>query len=150
MVVERTGIEARIKSAISKGWSASKWIAEEKSVGMSYRRTDMLADWRDIGEYKKKEGLARYVRKGYVPSERAAEVHVWAMSKEYMYKVRCETVLRPDLPVVTRFVNIMSDSPMTVGAIEREVWERSFTQSPPAAGEERKFVIETAIHRAEE
>lgn len=150
MAIERAIWPHKMKQALAEGLSFSRFYNEAAGEPWRGRKTDMLAEWRDVGELKKKEGLARYVRKGYVPSERAAEVHVWAMSKEYMYKVRCETVLRPDMPVVTRFVNIMSDSPMTVGAIEREIWERSFTQSPPLAGEERKFTVETAIHRAEE
>ncbi|GAI93191.1 unnamed protein product [marine sediment metagenome] len=49
---------------------------------------------------------------------------------------------------MTRFVNIMSDRPLTIEEVEGEVWERSFTQSPPTEAEERKFVVETVFHRA--
>lgn len=150
MGIVRAEVIARMRGAFKVGVSASRFIGDMRVAGLSYRRSDMLADWREVNELATKEGLARYVRKGYVPAERSAELKAWALSKEYMYKVRSETVLYPGAPVVTRFVNIMSDAPMTVEAIEQEVWERSFTQSPTKAGEERKFVVETAIHRATE
>ena len=148
MGVVRAEVVQRMRSAIKAGLSASKFISKMREAGLSYRRTDMLADWRDAGSIQKKEGLARYVRKGYVPSDRIAEIRAWSMSKEYMYKVRSESILRAGEKPVTRFVNIMSDRPMTIEEIEEEIWERSFTQSPPKAGEERKFIVDTVIHRS--
>lgn len=149
MGIVRAEVIARMSKAFREGVSAARFIGEMREAGLSYRRTDMLADWRDVNELVTKEGLARYVRKGYIPGEKAAEIHEWAMSKEYMYRVRSESRLYPGVEVVTRFVNIISDSPMTVEAIELEAWERSFEQSPALPTEERKFVVETAIHRAE-
>jgi hypothetical protein len=150
MSIIRAEVIARMRVAFREGMSASTFIENMRAVGLSYRRTDMLADWRDVNELEKKEGLARYVRKGYVPSERSAEIKAWEMSREYMYKVRSESVLRAGEPVVTRFVNIMSDKPLTIEEIEVEAWERSFTQSPPVEAEERKFTVITAIHKAME
>lgn len=144
----RAEVVQRMRKAIKAGLSASKFISEMRDIGLSYRRTVMLADWRDVGSIQKKEGLARYVRKGYVPSDRIAEIHAWSMSKEYMYKVRSESILRPGEKPVTRFVNIMSDRPLTIGEVEAEIWERSFTQSPPTEAEERKFIVDTVIHRS--
>lgn len=150
MGLVRAEVIQRMAGAFKAGLSQAKFITKMKGLGLSYRRTDMLQDWRNVNQLEAKKGLARYVRKGYVPADRAAEVQAWALSKEYMYKVRSERILRPGEKPVTSFVNIMSDSPRTIEQIETEAWERSFAQSPPLPGEERKFTVETAIHRAEE
>ncbi|GAH72909.1 unnamed protein product [marine sediment metagenome] len=72
------------------------------------------------------------------------------MSKEYMYVVRCQQTFAGVPAEKPFFINLTHDSPQTIEALEIEAWERTFPQSPPKAGEERKFVVETAIHRAEE
>ncbi|MBA7621469.1 hypothetical protein ES703_28831 [subsurface metagenome] len=46
--------------------------------------------------------------------------------------------------------NIMSDVPLTVEQIEQEAWERAFEQSPPLPGEERQFMLYTAVRRVAE
>lgn len=150
MGIERAEVIARMRIAFREGVSASRFIGDMRVAGLSYRRTDMLADWREVNQLETKKGLARYVRKGFVPAERSAILETWALSREYMYHVRSEMTAFPGAPAVITWVNIMSDAPMTVEAIEQEAWERSFTQSPPKAAEERKFVLETAIHRATE
>lgn len=150
MGIVRAETIARMRGAFRKGLSASRFITDMKAAGLSYRRTDMLADWRNINRLEKKEGLARYVRKGYVPAERSAEIEAWAMSKEYMYKVRSERILYPGAEPEVTFVNIMQDVPRPVEWLEREAWERSFKQSPTFPLEERKFIVYSAIHRAEE
>lgn len=150
MSIIRAETIARMRGALQEGLSASTFIKNMQAVGLSYRRTDMLADWRDQNELKTKEGLIKYVRRGYAPAERTAEIKAWEMSREYMYKVQSESVLRAGEEPVTKFMNIMSDNPLTIQEIEVEAWERSFTQSPPVELEERKFTVITAIHRATE
>lgn len=150
MSIARSESIARARKFIREGVSASRWITAMRDQGISYRRTEMLADYREVLELEKKTGLARFVRKGYVPSDKAAELHAWDMSAEYMYTIRSTRVARPgEKPEVT-YVNLMSDVPLTVEAIETEVWERSFGQSPPLPGEEREFMLETAIRRMPE
>lgn len=147
MGVDRSISIHKMRAAIKAGLSFTRFYREAAGEPWRKRKTVMLADWRDVGQITKKKGLARFVRKGYVPAKYMAHVEAWAMSREYMYNVRCESILRPDVKPAIRFVNIMSDTPLTIEAIEREVWERSFTQSPPESGEERQFIVETAIRR---
>ena len=150
MGIIRAETIARARKYIREGVSATRWIREMREKGLGYRHTDMYADYRNVLQLEKKKEVWRYVRKGYIPSERAAEIKAWAMSKEYMYKVRSERILRPgEKPEVT-FVNIMQDVPRTIEEIEREAWERSFDQSPPEPAEERSFIVETFVHRAKE
>jgi len=124
MGIERATVILKMKSAIAEGLSASRFIAEMRELGLSYRRTDMLADWRSVGEIEKKEGMLRYVRKDRYPTEKTIAAVEWDLSKEYMYKVQVKLIMRPGEPITERFVNIMSDVPLTPVMAEAEVEER--------------------------
>lgn len=149
MGIVRAEVIARMRLAFRKGVSAGRFIAAMKTEGMSYRRTNMLSDWRSVNELERKEGAAQFIRKDYFPTEKTMATVEWRMSKEYMYKVKCQTRLYPGAPIKERFVNIMSDTPMTPAMAEQEAWERSFGQSPPKPAEERVFIMWTPVHRAE-
>ncbi len=124
MGIVRAEVIAKMRGAFRKGLSASRFVADMKGVGLSYRRTDMLADWRSVNELEKKEGVMRYVRKDRYPTEKSIATVSWETSKEYMYKVRVQSVIREGQPITERFVNIMSDNPMTPEMVEAEVEEQ--------------------------
>lgn len=124
MPVKRAEVIARMRKAFRAGLSASKFITKMREAGLTYRRTDMLADWRSVNELERKEGAARYIRKDRYPTEKTIAMVEWAISKEYMYKVKVLSRLKPDEPITERFVNIMSDVPMTPAMVEAEVGER--------------------------
>lgn len=124
MGIERAEVIARMRGAIKKGLSASRFISDMRSVGLSYRRSDMLSDWRSEANIKVKEDLFRYVRKDRYPTEKSIAAVTYEMSKEYMYKVKVLSVIKAGEPITERFVNIMTDVPMTPEMIEAEVMER--------------------------
>jgi len=110
-----------MKAALAAGKSASRFITEMQAAGLAYRRTTMLADWRNVGNIEKKTGLLKYVRKDRQPSPELYAQVDWQLSREYLYKLKVQTRLRPGEPMEERFVNIMSDKPMTPGEIEQGV-----------------------------
>lgn len=124
MGIMRAEVIGRMRGALREGLSASRFIADMREVGLSYRRTDMLADWRSVNELERKEGAVRYVRKDRYPTEKTIASVEWAISREYMYKVKVQSVVRIGEPITERFVNIMSDVPLTPAMIEAEVEER--------------------------
>lgn len=130
MAIVRAEVIARMRGAFRKGLSASRFIAAMREVGLSYRRTDMLADWRSVSGLEVKEGLMRYVRKDRYPAEKTLAAVHWQLSKEYMYKVKVQSVISPGMPITERMVNITTDVPMTPAMVEAEVekqwqeWER--------------------------
>lgn len=150
MSIVRAEVIARMRIAFKKGISGSRFIRDMKAAGLSYRRSDMLTDWRDANNIMKVEGLARYVRRGYVPSQSIAQLQARKLDKEYHYVVRVESRLRPDVDFTTRFIQIGADTPLTVEEIEREAFERTFGQSPPKPEEERKFTTWSVLHRVSE
>ena len=122
---------ARMRKAFRAGLSASRFITDERLAGRpTYRRTTMLADWRSVNQLEVKEGLARFIRRDRYPAEKTIAAVGWNLSKEYMYKVKVQSVIRIGEPITERLVNIMSDVPLTPAMIEAEVekqwqeWER--------------------------
>lgn len=135
MGIVRAETIARMRGAFREGLSATRFIADMRAVGLSYRRTDMLADWRSVNELERKEGVLRFVRKDRYPTGTAMAAVTWETSKEYIYKIKVQSVVRLGEPITERFVNIMSDVPMTPAMIESEVEERW--------GEWEKYAAET-------
>jgi len=117
-------VVALMRDAFRKGQSASSFIRKMQTQELSYRRADMLSDWRTINEIERKEGMLRYVRKDYYPAEPSIAAIEWDLSQEYMYKVKTKSRLRPDEPVIDRYVSIMSDVPLTPREVEQQIWSR--------------------------
>lgn len=146
--IARASIIPRMKAAIAAGRSASGFIADMRKAGLSYRRTTMLADWRNVGNIEKKTGLLRFVRKDRLPSPALYADVTWDLSREYLYKLKVHTRLRPGEPLTERFVNIISDRPLTPGEWEEEVltsWGDWYKESRDQI---LAITPELAVHRA--
>ena len=150
MGVVRAETIARMRIALRKGLSASRFIKDMRAVGLSYRRTDMLSDWRSVGQVEKKEGLLRYIRKDRYPTETTIAAVDWQISREYMYKVKVQSVVRAGEPITERFVNIMSDIPMTPDMLERQVEEQWGEWERYAAEEITGIQPWSAVHKVME
>lgn len=124
MGIVRAEVIARMRGAFREGQSAGRFIADMRAEGLSYRRTDMLSDWRSINELETKADLYKFVRKDFYPTEKVIAQVEWQLSKEFMYKVKVQSRLDPKAPITERFVNIMSDIPMTPRMVEQAVTEK--------------------------
>ncbi|GAI67961.1 unnamed protein product [marine sediment metagenome] len=87
------------------------------------------------------------MRKDYYPATKAIADVEWALSEEYMYKVKVESRLRPGEPLTERFVNIMSDVPMTPAMVEQGVIEKWSEWEDYTAETIDKMVVWTAVHK---
>lgn len=149
MAIDRAIAIVKMRGAFRTGLSAAAFIRQMKDEGLSYRRTDMLSDWRSVNELETKAEAFKYVRKDYYPTEKSIAQVEWELSKEFMYKVRVESRLRPDQPISSRFVNIMSDTPMTPRMVEQAVVDKwvEWEKYKPEIIEVITPV--TAVHRSE-
>lgn len=134
-----------IAKAQKAGLSASAFIKQQRTAGLGYRRTEMLADWRSVGNIEAKKGLARFVRKDYKPTAAIIAQTDWEFSKEYMHKVKVWSQAKPGEPLTSRFINIMSDKPMTPGEIEAEVFGKLPEYADSLPGVVKRVVPETVI-----
>lgn len=147
MAIQRATVIALMSGAFRRGQSASSFIADMSARGLSYRRTDMLADWRSVNELERKKGAMRYVRKDYFPTKAVIAEVEWKLSQEYMYKVKVESRLRPDEPLTERFVNIMSDTPLTPKMVEQTVSEKWSQWEDYTAEALERVTVWTAVHK---
>ncbi|GAJ21440.1 unnamed protein product, partial [marine sediment metagenome] len=138
------------RGAFRRGQSAGSFITDMRAKGLTYRRTDMLADWRSINELERKEGAFRFVRKDYYPTKTVIAEVEWSLSQEYMYKVKVESRLRPDDPMTERFVNIMSDVPMTPAMVEQSLIEKWTDYEEYTAEAIEKVTAWSAVHKVME
>ena len=107
----------------------------------------MLSDWRTVNEIEAKKGLMRFVRKDRYPTKLAIAEVDWLLSQEYMYTVKVQSRLRPGEPQVSRFVNLMSDVPMTAQMIEQGIVEKWAEWEDYTAESIDKIIPWSAAHR---
>ena len=150
MGIIRAETIARMRGAFREGLSASRFITDMKAVGLSYRRTDMLADWRSVNELETKKGLIQYVRKDRLPTEKSIAQVDWNISREYMYVVKVKSVLRPGEPITERKVNIMSDVPLTPARVEIQVMEQWQQWERYSAETITELHVWSAVHKVME
>lgn len=147
MGVKRAAVIGLMRGAFRRGQSAGSFMRAMRAKGLTYRRTDMLADWRSVNELERKAGAMRFVRRDYYPTEKTMAAVEWGLSQEYMYKVKVESRIRPDVPVTERFVNIMSDTPLTPIMVEQAVTEKWSDWEDYTAEAIEKMVVWTAVRR---
>lgn len=150
MAIQRATFIAKMRKAFREGKTGTSFYWELRSLGPVYRKSQFLSDYRSISGLEKKEGALRYVRKDYFPAKAAMAQVEWMLSKEYMYKVKVESRIRPDEPLTERFVNIMSDNPLTPREFEELAWEMIKEQSPKRIGEVEALTGWSAVQRVME
>ncbi len=150
MAIERSVVMLRMKSAIAEGMSASRFIRSMRAEGLSYRRTTTLSDWRSVSGVTAKEGRARYVRKDFRPTASVVADVTWDLSREYMNKVKVYVRTRPGEPITERFVNVMSDRPLTPREIEQMVLENLVEWADSIPGIVERVLPWTILHRVAE
>ena len=147
MSIKRSAAIGFMRKAFRTGQTVTAFREDMRRKGLSYRWTTMMSDWRSVNEIEAKKGLMRFVRKDRYPSKMAIAEVDWMLSQEYMYKVKVQSRLRPDEPITERFVNLMSDVPLTRDMIEQGVIEKWAEWEDYTAEAIEKIVPFTAVHR---
>lgn len=149
MPIERAVVIAKMRKAFRVGQSASSFITKMKAEGLSYRKTTMLADWRNVNEIEEKKDRFKYVRKDRLPTQRVIAEVDWRISKEYMYVVKVKSRAAPDEPVVEQNINIMQDRVLTPREVEALSWEMISEQSPKEIAKIVSVEPMTVVRRVE-
>lgn len=116
-------VKLKMPGAIAKGLSPTAFLWEMKSIGLGYRKTEFLADWREAAGKKLKVDRYKYVRRDRRPPVSAMIDVEWVMEQEYMYKLRIFTREAEGAPLVESFVNIRRDYPLTPAEQEAAVFQ---------------------------
>ncbi|MBA7635998.1 hypothetical protein ES703_43611 [subsurface metagenome] len=124
MAVLRAKVMLLMRAAVRRGQSRTSFLKDMRAKGLTYPRKVMLSDWGSITQEIAKDGVLRLVRKDAYPAKKSIAVVEWDMRWEYMYKIKVQTRLRPDAPIEERFVNIVTNEPMTPAMMEQAVVEK--------------------------
>jgi len=125
MGIERAELLLVMKKAYRQKQSGTSLYWDLRAKGRVIRKSDFFSDWRGVTQTEAKSGLMRYVRRDYYPTDKTIAAVPWEkMTAEYMYKVKVQTRLEPGKPIEERFVNIMSDVPLTPEMVEQAVVEK--------------------------
>lgn len=150
MAIERATVIGLMRGAFRRGESAARFIRDMKVRGLSYRHTDMRADWRSVNELETKKDLMQYVRKDYYPSKAVTAQVTWDLSQEYMYVVKVKSRREPGVPITERNVNITSDVPMTPRMVEQAVVQKWSEWEEYGAEPIEEIIPWAAVHKVME
>lgn len=130
MSIKRAVAIPLMREAVDKKQSRSSFLRELKLKGLSYRKTDMLADWRNIANIDAKKDLFKFVRKTYKPSQAVVAKTNWEFKERYTSFVKVLSQITPDEPLVESFVAVRYDDLVSPEEVERLAWEMIQEQSP--------------------
>jgi hypothetical protein len=147
--ITRPSAMLKIPSLIAKGLSAEGIIRQLKSDLLSYRRTLMLSDIRSIMGIESHKDVLKYVRKDRLPSSKLIADVEWQLGKEYMYKLQVQSQVKKGEPLTERFVNIMSDKPLTISQVEAELQELWVGYEKYGEEQLKSYTVIAGYHRVE-
>lgn len=130
MSIKRATGFALMRAAVDKGQSRSSFLKELNLKGLTYRKTDMHADWRNLANIEVKKDLFKFVRKTYKPSQAIVAKTNWEYKERYTSFVKVLSQITPDEPLVEKFVAVRYDGLITPEEVERLAWEMIAKQSP--------------------
>jgi len=95
-----------------------------KGMGLSYRKSLMLSDWRTVGGIEAKKDRIQFVRRDRLPSASVMPDVTWEYGKEFIYKLNTWSRLRPGDELEERTVTLLSDKPLTSLEAEEQISEK--------------------------
>ena len=135
-----------MRAAVRSGKSRTAFLRESKAKGLSYTRKIMHADWATITDFVAKEGALVHVSRDSYPAKKTLVETEWAIEGEYMYTVKVTSRLSPQDKPTERFVNLVTDSPMTPRMIEQALIEKWSSYEDYSAQTLETITPWTAIH----
>lgn len=115
--------QAFVRSAVTRGLSAADTIRTLTAEGLTYRRTDMLKDYREWAQVPVKADRIKYVRHDYYPSK---ELYVETTGKQmraFRYQVAVEVYNPETRERLHMTTNVVSDFQMTPAQVYDEALE---------------------------
>lgn len=122
--VRRPAAILKIPEAIARGLTVQGFIRELTSIGATYRRTLMLADWRSVSNIEARKDVIKYVRRDRLPTAKEYADTEWPWREEWAYKLKVYTQLYPGAPIKDRLIIIESDVALTPAGMEAETRRR--------------------------
>jgi hypothetical protein len=116
----RTVVRALMPELAQEVKSANRAISWlQKYIGQAYRRTDFLADWREVFGKEAKAEAWKYTRKDFLVSEEAHILRGFGMPTEYAYIYKYEFI-NEEGKVETRNVGVYTNERLPARVLEEK------------------------------
>jgi len=120
----RKAVMSLMRTAIKAGQSRTAFLRDMKLADTTYLRRQMVADWTTLKDYHDKTGALTRVRKDAFPAVKSIVTTDWDIDGTFMYVIKVKTRIAPDEPITERFVDIVTDEPMTPRMMEQAIVEK--------------------------
>ena len=148
MIGVRAFAQAFVKKAAIEGLSANATLDILRKVGLGYRRTDFLADFRLYKKIPKLSDTLKHIRKSYRPSKNMfLQPKKW-MSRKYAFVTKFR-VFKPETgETFTISSRVSSDRILTRGSAERKAIQQVKEAFDRSKFEITSYYLSEAWHRA--
>lgn len=107
--------------AIGQGFSFNSFYRSTRERGISYRRTDMLQDWRDVVNEVVGMKLLKGVASDVIPPHTDLVESKIHYSSPFVYKARVDVTVKETGIQTERFVTVLSEKALTLGEVEEQI-----------------------------
>jgi hypothetical protein len=136
-----------IRSAVSRGLSSAETIRVLEAEGLTYRRQNMLADYREWAMVPKKADAIKNVPHKYYPSK---DLYIETTGKQLMpfrYQVGIDVYNSMTREKFHFTTNVVSEFQMTPEQVFDEALEPIQASTEAYQSEITKYVLEAAFHK---
>jgi len=141
--------QSMLRSGVSRGLTAAATIRTLAAEGLTYRRTDMLADFREWAQVPVKTDRVKAVRKDYRPSRELFIDTTGKQLRAFRYQVTVD-IYNPESKERLKYTtNVTSDKQMTIGEVEAEALEPIKRSTEAYKSEITGYHVEAAFHKAD-
>lgn len=120
-----------IPGLIEVGFSATKSLGFLQKKKLGYKKTDFLADWREIGGFEKKKDTFKYIRKGYKPDVKTITEAPENLSKTYSYVAEVGVQSRITGELKYHQWRLPTDDLVSIEEAEQGIWEEVEKEGSP-------------------
>ncbi|KKM70564.1 hypothetical protein LCGC14_1439430 [marine sediment metagenome] len=136
-----------IRSAVSRGLSSAATIRTLTTEGLTYRRTEMLADFREWAQVPAKADRIKAVRHDYRPSRDLFIETTGKQLRPFRYQIGVD-VYNPETKERFHFVtNVGSERQLTIGEILDEALEPIKRSTEAYKSEITGYHVEAGFHQ---
>ena len=124
MATERGILRSLMYKALDAAYSFNAFYRSASEKGISYRRSDMLADWRSIQSELANRAALRSLSAGDIPEHTAVGASPFKYTEPFIYKARVEYQISAEAPLMEQFVTVLSSKALTIGGAVGQVLEK--------------------------
>lgn len=124
MSTERGILRSLMYKALDAAYSFNAFYRSAQEKGISYRRSDMLADWKSIQSELTNRAALRSLSAGDIPEHTRVGATPFRYTEPFIYKARVEYQVSAEAPITEQFVTVLSAKALTIGGAVGQVLEK--------------------------